>query len=458
MGIRVEDTFMAMGAGIVTERNTQDSNALHTSEHAIPGIGLSANIIGRYMPLLVWSSAANKHNKAMCNRNQGVDMGATFLAATDVSTSNLSTFFSLSSPVSAIPPMATIITRPSEVAFPFETISNVSAANQAIPSSYIPAVSVDFNSNNISSSLASEPSEDGFPDITPCNFLDYYNHMQVLKPTPDNGYQTIEGVNFLAAIQTVDEYSGQFWQQHRGPKALVYMPNYRPSTNSGQQAKAIASLISFIFCSPVNVAAPRFTDMGLGHVYPFFVSGLTNLQADILIRRKVWSTANLTFIAVPLSSFTTKYAMTIANLSLPTDHTGEEAVAQIMKRSMDNNEDLLQYIQNDFFIDPPLAKDILSDTVRSVNVKAMCIRKDGFVIEDSPYFRIYMKLPFIDAVRSQDFIRLLSHRDYASLNGTAICCPDFVCVYCIGRDHPISLCPLLILNQVYFDPFRLNFM
>ena len=97
----------------------------------------------------------------------------------------------------------------------------------------------------------------------------------------------------------------------------------------------IQNLIQSVFNAPgLVVSVPQYidgVDPAKKPIYPFFIGGISDDQAQVLLDRICWSTPTITFFTAPFTPFVSSFVMTLQNIPLASTHENELAIAQVLE-------------------------------------------------------------------------------------------------------------------------------
>jgi hypothetical protein len=210
--------------------------------------------------------------------------------------------------------------------------------------------------------------------------------------------------------------------------------------------RILAAVAEITVSKCVGVVAPTPSEEALSsRRYPstFLIYNLSEMHQRILLKREVWSSANITFRISPLELSNPDFMFAITSLAIleaegikaiVKEVWGDDATRAYIEASAIKTTDSIEEQNN--------IKQMFKDFFDSMWISNLEIRTRGNALE--PHFNIYAKGSLIRGTNTwSDLRRYLANRAYTDPTqgqGTVSQSP-FHCTACHAVDHPRGLCP-----------------
>ncbi|KAM6490445.1 hypothetical protein JOM56_014118 [Amanita muscaria] len=288
------------------------------------------------------------------------------------------------------------------------------------------------------------------PDIGP---------VSPVTPEMDDELPIIQGLNKHELFEFVHSGTRHEWEATPGPKVVIFIAGDTIVTHDQLHSRvlAIRNVLKKIFpeSDPIvgsaePVPASHHHQPVLRPVFPYLISGISILQAQVLTTRLCWPMSDLTFFALDLSPPSTPFVMTLSGLHLPLTVESNEAVASLIRQKLfasssvtsiirRYNENLPPYLTRDEFI-----QFILS----TVEVKGVRLGNH----EECPVvFNVYIHPPTNNPHWHRAWLQEVRSVTFFAAYGTGKATPIFHCDTCKGRDHAVESCPFPMPGQQFLD-------
>jgi len=265
-----------------------------------------------------------------------------------------------------------------------------------------------------------------------------------LLPVPPGGFPLIQGLTNMDMRACVSPNSLALWERYQGAAVLAYIPHDKPEAESSPKVMKVQNLIQSVFNPPgLIVSAPQYidaVDSTKKPIYPFFIGGISNDQAQLLLDRICWSTPTITFFTAPFTSFVSSFAMTLQNIPLASTHENELAIARVVRDTIRTNAMLYQWLTRHHEALPnyPTTDEVIKHIFDSVRATALNAIVAG---EPVTLFNIFATPPSRDSATCEDWANQLRNITYFSEWGTHTAKEPYSCDCCKSTDHPVELCP-----------------
>ncbi|KAM6490437.1 hypothetical protein JOM56_014110 [Amanita muscaria] len=338
----------------------------------------------------------------------------------------------------------------------------ISRTPTPFPASHTPTPSVADSRSAVTSKAvsvtdAAESINRLTPDIGP---------VSPVTPEMDDELPIIQGLNKHELFEFVHSGTRHEWEATPGPKVVIFIAGDTIVTHDQLHSRvlAIRNVLKKIFpeSDPIvgsaePVPASHHHQPVLRPVFPYLISGISILQAQVLTTRLCWPMSDLTFFALDLSPPSTSFVMTLSGLHLPLMVESNEAVASLIRQKLfasssvtsiirRYNENLPPYLTRDEFI-----QFILS----TVEVKGVRLGNH----EECPVvFNVYIHPPTNNPHWHRAWLQEVRSVTFFAAYGTGKATPIFHCDTCKGRDHAIESCPFPMPGQQFLnsDDFGCN--
>jgi hypothetical protein len=250
-----------------------------------------------------------------------------------------------------------------------------------------------------------------------------------------------------AILEHIDITLVTDWEKYPAGKLLA-----TPFDNEAQDVSLYDGVKDRIFTAvkeitqalEIGVSAPKHSPVAerMGSTPgTFLIYNLTDDQCDLLLKRRVWSSAAITFRVTQLNPPCPDFLFTIKGFST----SATEDILKMVTKVWQSDEvcAISDTIANAF---PEEARDEIIFSIytflSSVRVTFLDYRTSGNILR--PHFNVYASGDKLDNDDAWLYLRsFLASRTYGTaMHGEATTSlAPFDCGLCHGRDHPRGLCP-----------------
>jgi hypothetical protein len=210
--------------------------------------------------------------------------------------------------------------------------------------------------------------------------------------------------------------------------------------------RILAAVAEITASKSVGVVSPAPSEEALRTKrYPssFLVYNLSETHRQILLKRKVWSSTNITFRLSPLEPANPDFLFAITGIAILDDESIKTAVKNTW-----NDHTTTTYLESialktsDAEIDRENIRLMFHNFLDSMWITSLEIRTTGNALE--PYFNIYAKGNLIRGTNTWSDLRRhladCTYSDPTQGQGATTLTP-FHCAACHAVDHPRGMCP-----------------
>ncbi|KAH9479209.1 hypothetical protein JR316_0007795 [Psilocybe cubensis] len=287
-----------------------------------------------------------------------------------------------------------------------------------------------------------------------------YGEVKGLHPTPEDGYDVVQGVTLDIITANLDPKVLEDWKRviTRGGTCYAVPVGGIPEGDAPDIADAVNTCLNKAFPhNPnINVAPGIYISTNPKLPCPLLISGLERHDRKITEQRVAWSLLpGFTFLTFKTTPFQTHYVMTLGNLNYKATRPSERVIEETIRNHITTNNELKNHLSREMATitsDPEITGSrIQRDMASTVAVHALEVLQPGGKAT-RVVFRVYVAPICTNNVVMNRIRQLLRQGRYSTPRGAAIPLPDFECSFCMGRDHPTGLCPLGTSRHIHRHP------
>lgn len=170
-----------------------------------------------------------------------------------------------------------------------------------------------------------------------------------LTPIPQGGFPEVHGWTNSSVFTGVDQEVVQEWKSDGVCKCFIYPLDAGAEANRSAMADSFQTTIARLFgTQDVQVGEPLGAQNGPFRPPWLYITAAPLGIAQALVQRRVWSTPEATFMAIPFTPHITTYSFTLANFRVPANEQGGGKIADLVCKTMKNSERLLEFLTQNF--------------------------------------------------------------------------------------------------------------